>query len=565
MHRWALVWFALISGGTLWAQPALYELFPQGSIPASFLASGKQVFSDSHPKLESYVPEKRAQEETYYWEQAYVSQQLLRSGKVLFNDSVSRYLERVADQLLRVQPQLRSELEFYAVRSPYVNAYSSGRGFILVNVGLIAQLQSEAELGYILSHEIAHFVKQHGLRLFLERTQSGTGLRPGIDKKVESLINENRWSQAMELEADRWGTRLFLSSGYDLGAVARSYELLTKADLPFFQADYHHAFLLPQGVSWPSRWAQDSLNMTEQWSSFLSDSLGSHPIPQKRQALSLAQIAPYQLLGRPAFLQEPPLFWRIRDLCRYTTARLLLQEHLYEDALIYLHDLSTRYEPAQLAADRNYAWYALAKHANAGRFYDVHRSSEGLSGAHRMLVQFTEELSPQQLNEIALIALFQQDSSSSPTWWRACSQDLRAEWQDLYGQDGLSSWFREVLEHNPSFRTWLRRTISKEKVPVDRRSVILPADRRQLTAGQRKDLVQGLDLDLGKILLVEPGFYHLDERYPYALQFETSLTQQQQMSRLSQNYCNELGLPYQLLSQEKWGPGDVQSLNDLAV
>ena len=135
----------------------------------------------------------------------------------------------------------------------------------------------------------------------------------------------------------------------------------------------------------------------------------------------------------------------------------------------------------------------------------------------------------------------------------------------MYGQERASTWFTEYVSRHHSFQSWLDQVKAKEEPQSERKSVILPADRRQLTAGQRKSLIKGLDLDLGKILLVEPGFYALDERYPYALQFEASLTQQQQMSRLAQNYCAELDLPYQLLSQEKWGPGDVQSLNDLAV
>jgi len=72
------------------------------------------------------------------------------SGRVLFGDPVSEYVNTVADKLLENEPELRSKLRFYCLKSNVTNAFATNQGMIFVTLGLIAQLENEAQLAQVL-------------------------------------------------------------------------------------------------------------------------------------------------------------------------------------------------------------------------------------------------------------------------------------------------------------------------------------------------------------------------------------------------------------------------------
>jgi len=72
---------------------------------------------------------------------------ILFSGKVLYGDPLSNYINKVADKVLKDQPKLRSELRFYVLKSYSVNAFSTNQGIIFVTVGFLSQIENEAQIG----------------------------------------------------------------------------------------------------------------------------------------------------------------------------------------------------------------------------------------------------------------------------------------------------------------------------------------------------------------------------------------------------------------------------------
>src|SRR6187551_3806 len=66
-----------------------------------------------------------ATKQEFLLETNYIIDELLLSGKVLFGDSVTNYVNSVADNVLINQPELRSKLRFYCLKSSEVNAFST--------------------------------------------------------------------------------------------------------------------------------------------------------------------------------------------------------------------------------------------------------------------------------------------------------------------------------------------------------------------------------------------------------------------------------------------------------
>jgi beta-barrel assembly-enhancing protease len=114
---------------------------------------------------------------------------MLRSGYVLFNDPLSEYVSAVADNLLKEDANLRKKLNFYVLRSSDVNAFATDQGAVLVTTGLLSQIENEAQLAFVLAHEITHFQRKHTLNLFMEVDRIDRGTSQGYVAKKPPLTS----------------------------------------------------------------------------------------------------------------------------------------------------------------------------------------------------------------------------------------------------------------------------------------------------------------------------------------------------------------------------------------
>ena len=75
---------------------------------------------------------------------------LLRSGQIIFNNEITTYLNQILDVVLKDEPELRSKVKIYLLKSTEVNAYATQQGYVFVSVGLLAQLETESQLAFII-------------------------------------------------------------------------------------------------------------------------------------------------------------------------------------------------------------------------------------------------------------------------------------------------------------------------------------------------------------------------------------------------------------------------------
>ena len=114
----------------------------------------------------------KAQEKIFLEGIHYGIDQLLNSGMVIYGDEISNYVSDVADKLLKKKfASLRGKLRFYTIKSNASNALSTDQGIVFVTTGLLSQLTSEAQLAFILAHEIAHYQEKHVVESFEYRNQ----------------------------------------------------------------------------------------------------------------------------------------------------------------------------------------------------------------------------------------------------------------------------------------------------------------------------------------------------------------------------------------------------------
>lgn len=127
----------------------------------------------------------------------------------VLRDHVGRIAQKVADAETGGRLKVTVEL----LDSDQVNAAALPDGRLLVNRGLLALARSEAELAFVLAHEIGHVVAGHA--------RQGAA-RPPIDPAIAGMAEvqaEAEFTRGQEREADRIGLDALARAGFDPAAA----------------------------------------------------------------------------------------------------------------------------------------------------------------------------------------------------------------------------------------------------------------------------------------------------------------------------------------------------------
>lgn len=120
---------------------------------------------------------------------------------------------------------------FYVLRDPSVNAFALPDGQIYVHAGLLAALQSEAQLAAVLGHEVNHTAGHHGILSYRSVRSKGVAgmvfgpLTLGLSDVFLSLSIYG-YSRELEEEADARGEARMLQAGWDPREMARAFEVM---------------------------------------------------------------------------------------------------------------------------------------------------------------------------------------------------------------------------------------------------------------------------------------------------------------------------------------------------
>ncbi len=151
--------------------------------------------------------------------------------KLLAERTVQEYVSHLGDSLI---PEGANgtrrpiEFRFFVVEDPEINAASLPDGTLLINTGLLGVLQNEAQLAFVLSHEMAHVLQVHYRREVEETRGTRVGLtiagiaagafigNAGIFMSqigIASAVNGHQ--RELENQADRLGLQNVIEHGYD--------------------------------------------------------------------------------------------------------------------------------------------------------------------------------------------------------------------------------------------------------------------------------------------------------------------------------------------------------------
>ena len=136
------------------------------------------------------------------------------------DEEIVNYVKEIGNKIVKASGRDDFDYEFYVVMDEQFNAFALPGGKVFVNTGAILNTDSEAELAGLLAHEIAHAVLSHGFQLVTQGnlTANVVSYIPYVGSTASNLIVLN-YSRDMEKQADIFGTRMLVSSGYAADGV----------------------------------------------------------------------------------------------------------------------------------------------------------------------------------------------------------------------------------------------------------------------------------------------------------------------------------------------------------
>ena len=321
---------------------------------------------------------------------------LVESGLLVYGSPMNKYVEKVADNLLESHYRtLRQELRFYILRRSDVNAYSYANGMIVVTTGLLAQLQNESELAFILAHEIAHYAEKH-----LEKEKKVKKKDKKYD--VGGFLRMVR-SREQETEADRIAfERYYQNSKYSYEALDGVFDVLQYSYLPFDEVEFERAFVESEYYTFPDKYFISAVTPIRSREDYV-DTLLTHPNLAKRREWIANQVERKSDENRSRFLQSEELFYKLRHQARYETINIDLTFHQYDAALYNTYVLLDENPNDPFLCQ---AWvagiYGFAMHKLEGNGNDYITKSDLVEGEQQRLSHFLSKISR---DECALLAL----------------------------------------------------------------------------------------------------------------------------------------------------------------
>lgn len=103
-------------------------------------------------------------------------QQVLQEYGVVRDARVQAYVNNLGQRLAKLSHRDQLQWHFTVLDSPEINAFALPGGYVYVTRGIMAYLQSEAELAGVMGHEIGHVTARHGAQRATRQQDAGLGV-----------------------------------------------------------------------------------------------------------------------------------------------------------------------------------------------------------------------------------------------------------------------------------------------------------------------------------------------------------------------------------------------------
>lgn len=163
------------------------------------------------------------------------------------NKEVQEYIRKLGEKLIPAHQKNFAEgdpnkipFQFYVIEQKHLNAFAVANGTVVVHSSMLTSVENEAQLAFILGHELAHATQEHTLRQLEFHKKKRMALQIAAIaasaygaynvRDIFNLVNAaivNGYSRHLENQADRLGMEYMLAAGYDPREAPRAWKAMT--------------------------------------------------------------------------------------------------------------------------------------------------------------------------------------------------------------------------------------------------------------------------------------------------------------------------------------------------
>lgn len=194
-------------------------------------ACGTQMVNPATGKTERLVMDERAE----IAEGQKGHEQVMQEYGVYNNPAVQSYVNNLGQRLASQSHRSNLTWHFTVLDSPEINAFALPGGYVYVTRGIMAYMESEADLAGVMGHEIGHVTAKHGAQRATKQQDAGLGVfaasilgavleSQGVSGagQMASTISQNvaagyiaSYGREQELQADGLGAEYLSRSQYN--------------------------------------------------------------------------------------------------------------------------------------------------------------------------------------------------------------------------------------------------------------------------------------------------------------------------------------------------------------
>jgi predicted Zn-dependent protease len=210
-------------------------------------------------------------------------QQVLAEYGAYDDPALQAYVNGIGQKLARQSHRSAAALDLHRARQPEINAFALPGGYIYITRGLMAYLDSEAELAGVIGHEIGHVTARHGAQRATRQQDAGLGVlaatvlgavlesqgvggATGMASQMSQGVAAGwlaTYSREQELQADQLGAEYLARNRYNPTNMVDVIGVLKNQER--FAADLARAEgrAAPAGVNWLSTHPSNDQRLAE--------------------------------------------------------------------------------------------------------------------------------------------------------------------------------------------------------------------------------------------------------------------------------------------------------------
>lgn len=359
--------------------------------------------------------------------------------EVLSDKGTQAYLQALVQEVLRGNPGLKADgLRIAFSRSFYANASSMGEGTILFNIGLFHRLDNEAQVAFVLCHELAHYFLNHSnqnihqyvatvysadfQKRLKDIKRSDFGQNSQLETLGKNLLFKNRrHSRQFEQAADSMAVELLKNTRFDVRETLACLAILDSAD----RDKYKGTLQLEQQFNFPSfafkkSWLEsDDLvfgSRKEEKTAAEEDSLKTHPDCSKRIAVLQDRVAQYARPGMRPFVVDEARFKQLKTGFDFEVVAYCLESKSVSRSLYYaLQGLKVYPDDPYLALTVGKCLnelYASQKKHELGKIVDL--PNPRYSEEYNALLRLVQNLRLQEIAALSYHFLKEREAALGP-------------------------------------------------------------------------------------------------------------------------------------------------------